>query len=161
MYPLCINFTMLDPSKDGKVDFLVLMDAFLSSVTPLWHQIRRPLLLQNCSWTNGFMYKDYQHIYIVKKAKSLKTKYWKKIYAMYNIKQSTSIPCNLHRNSQCERFNCKLQDLLRTLLKEQKKNWPLDPLRLILACNATPHSTSGFQPYWCLATKLLLLVMAG
>ena len=37
--------------------------------------------------------------------------------------------------------------LLRTLSKEQKADWPVYLPSLVFACNATPHSTTGFQPY--------------
>ena len=37
--------------------------------------------------------------------------------------------------------------LLRTLSKDQKADWPLYLPSLVFAYNATPHSTTGFQPY--------------
>ena len=37
--------------------------------------------------------------------------------------------------------------LLTSLLKEQKDNWPLHLPSLVFAYNATPHSTTGYQPY--------------
>ena len=40
-----------------------------------------------------------------------------------------------------------LFDLLRTLSKEQKADWPVYIPSLVFAYNATPHSTTGFQPY--------------
>ena len=40
-----------------------------------------------------------------------------------------------------------IQDLLKTLSKEQKKNWPLYLLSLIFAYNATLFSTTVFQSY--------------
>ena len=40
-----------------------------------------------------------------------------------------------------------LHDLLRTLDKEQKANWPLHLSSLMFAYNAMPHSVTGYQPY--------------
>ena len=40
-----------------------------------------------------------------------------------------------------------LQNLLRTLPKDQKPNWPANLGALVFAYNATPHSTTGYQPY--------------
>ena len=37
--------------------------------------------------------------------------------------------------------------LLRTLSKDQKADWPLHLPSLVFAYIATPHSTTGFQPY--------------
>ena len=66
---------------------------------------------------------------------------------MYGVKQSTTAPYNPCGNSICERFNCKLHDLLKTLDKEQKSNLPLHLPSLVLDHNAMPHSVTGYQPY--------------
>ena len=66
---------------------------------------------------------------------------------MYNIKQSMTMPYNLHGKSICERFNCMLLRLLEYLLKEQKSCWPLHVPSLVFAYNAMPHGVTGYQPY--------------
>ena len=66
---------------------------------------------------------------------------------MYRVRQSTTTPYNPHGNSTCERFNHTLHDLLKTLDKKQKANWPLHLSSLVFAYNATPHSVTGYQPY--------------
>ena len=40
-----------------------------------------------------------------------------------------------------------LQNLLKTLPKDQKCNWPAHLSALVFAYNAMPHSTTGYQPY--------------
>ena len=70
-----------------------------------------------------------------------------KLYSMYNIKQSMTMPYNLHGNSICKRFNCTLLRLLQSLPKEQKSCWPLHVPSLVFAYNAMPHSVTGYQPY--------------
>ena len=66
---------------------------------------------------------------------------------MYGVRQSTTTPYIPCSNSICERFNCMLHDLLKTLDKEQKANWPLHLSSLVFAYNAMPHSVTGYQPY--------------
>ena len=66
---------------------------------------------------------------------------------MYRVKQSITKPYNPHGNSTCERFNFTLHDLLKTLDKEQKANWPLHLPSLVFAYNAVLHSVTGYQPY--------------
>ena len=66
---------------------------------------------------------------------------------MYNIKQSTTTPCNLHGNSICERFNSTLLGLLKSLPKEQKSCWPLHVPSSVFAYNAMPHGVIGYQLY--------------
>ena len=71
----------------------------------------------------------------------------KHLYPLYGIEQSTTMPCNLCGNAQCEQFNCTMIGLLTSLSKEQKDNWPLHLPSLVFAYNAMPHSTTGYQPY--------------
>ena len=66
---------------------------------------------------------------------------------MYGIRQITTKPYNPRGNSQCEWFNRTLFSLMRTLNQEQKPNWPTYLPSLVFAYNATPHSTTGYQPY--------------
>ena len=71
----------------------------------------------------------------------------KQLYAMYGIEQLTTIPYNLHGNATCRGFNHTLMDLLKSLLKEEKSNWPLHLPSLIFTYNARTHSMTGYQPH--------------
>ena len=64
-----------------------------------------------------------------------------------SLLQSVTIPYNPCGNSICERFNCTLLDLIKTLPKEQKANWPLHIPPLVFTYNTMPHSITGCQPY--------------
>ena len=69
------------------------------------------------------------------------------LYAMYGVEQSTTMPYNLRGNAPMERMNHTLMNLLKSLPKEQKSNWPLHLPSLVFAYNAMPHDTTGYQPY--------------
>ena len=66
---------------------------------------------------------------------------------MYGIHQSTTMPYNPRGNAICEHFNRTLFGLMRTLMEEQKPNWPTYVPSLVYAYNSTPHASTGFQPY--------------
>ena len=66
---------------------------------------------------------------------------------MYGVRQTTTTPYNPCGNSICESFNHKLHNLLKTLDKEQKANWPLHLPFLVFAYNVMPHNATGYQPY--------------
>ena len=66
---------------------------------------------------------------------------------MYGIRQSTTTPYNPHGNSQCKWFNRTLFSLMKSLDQEQKPNWLTYLPSLVFTYNATPHSTTGYQPY--------------
>ena len=69
------------------------------------------------------------------------------LYATFGIEQSNTVPYNLGGYALTERWNHTLIDLLKSLPKEQKCNWPLHLPSLAFAYNATPHSTTSHQPY--------------
>ena len=130
---LCIIFTKVDPSKDGKENILVLTDAFTkfkqALVTPNQKVLTiAKILVDKWFYIYGFL----AHIHS-DKGQSFDNEIMEHLYAMYGVKQSTSRPYNLLGSPQCERFNCTLIDLLRSLLKEQKSNWTLHLPSLLFA----------------------------
>ena len=66
---------------------------------------------------------------------------------MYGVERTMTSPYNPRGNSQCKRFNRTMFGLLKTLTKEQKGDWPAHLPMLTFAYNATPHLTTGYQPY--------------
>ena len=87
------------------------------------------------------------HLWNNDQGKSFDNKIIEQLCKIYGVKQSTTTPYNPCRNSPCERLNCTLQNLLKTLPKDQKPNWPVHLSAFVFVYNATPHSTTGYQPY--------------
>ena len=57
-------------------------------------------------------------------------------------------PYHPQTNSQCERFNSTLINMLGTLPKEKKSEWKNHIGKLVHAYNCTWNSTTGFSPYF-------------
>ena len=122
---LCIEFLKNDPSKDGKENVLVLTDAvikfsqvFVTNNQKL-HTITKILVKKYF-----YICRILVHIHSTK-GQSFENDIISPLYSLYNIKQSMTVPYNLCGNSICERLNCTLLDLIKTLPKDQKANWPL------------------------------------
>ena len=144
---LCMDFTVIDQSKTGKENVLVLTDVFTkfsqAYVTPNQKAITVAKILVD-KWFPTYGVPTRVHS---DQGKSFDNNVIDSICHMYGIKRSMTTPYNPRGNSQCERFNRTLHNLLKTLAKEEKGNWPKYLPSLIFAYNATPHSSTGLQPY--------------
>ena len=144
---LCIDFTKVDPSKSGKENILVLTDTFTkfsqAFVTPNQKALTiAKILVDKWFYVYGIPTRIHSD-----QGRSFDNQIMQHLYALYGAEQSTTMPYNPCGNAYCERFNHTMIGLLTSLSKEQKDNWPLHLPSLVFAYNATPHSTTGYQPY--------------
>ena len=144
---LCIDFMKVDPSRDSKENILVLTDAFTKFSQAFITNNQKALTIVKIVVNKWFYIYEILACIHSNKGRSFKNAVISKLYSMYSIKQSMTIPYHSHGNSICERYNCTLLSLLPSLPKEQKSRWPLHVPSLVFACSATPHSITGYQPY--------------
>ena len=144
---LCLDFTKIDPSRTGKENVLVMTDAFSKFSVAVTTPNQRALTVAKILVDKWF------HVYGIPtrihsdQGKMFDNEIIQSLCKLYGVWQSLTCPYNPRGNAQCERFNRTMFGLLRTLSKEQKADWPLYLPSLVFAYNATPHSTTGFQPY--------------
>ena len=144
---VCLDFTKIDPSKTGKENVLVITDAFtkfsLAVCTPN----------QTAKTVANILVEKWFHVYGVPtrihsdQGRCFDSKIIKALCKMYGVEQSFTSPYNLRGNAFCERFNRTLFGLLKTLKSEEKADWPSHLPALVFAYNATPHASTGYQPY--------------
>ena len=72
----------------------------------------------------------------------------KELCHLYGIKKSRTTAHHPQGNAQCERYNRSLHDLLRSLPENKKKKWPEMLGKITYFYNTTPHSTTGFTPFY-------------
>ena len=115
---LCIDILKVDPSGDSEENILVLTDAFIKFSQAFITNNQKALTITKILVEKWFyVYGILAHIHS-NKGQSFENAIISKLYSMYNIKQSTTMPCNLHGNSICERYDHTLLGLLQSLLKE-------------------------------------------
>ena len=144
---LCIDFTKVDPSKSSKENILVLTGAFTKFSQTFITLNQKALTIAKILVDKWFYVYGITAWIHSNQGQCFDNQIMKHLYALYGIEQSTTTPYNLQGNAQCEWFNCTMMGLLTSLSKEQKDNWPLHLPPLVFAYNATPHSTTGYQPY--------------
>ena len=144
---LCLDFMKIDPSRTGKENVLVITDAFSKFSVAVVTPNQKALTVAKVLVDKWF------HVYGIParihsdQGKSFDNDIIKALCKMYGVNQSFTCPYNPRGNAQCERFNRTMFGLLQTLSKEQKADWPVHLPALVFTYNATPHSTTGFQPY--------------
>ena len=90
---------------------------------------------------------EFLHIYTAIKAVALTMKSCHICMLCMGLSSPPTTPYNPRGNAPMERMNHTLMNLLKSLPKEQKRNWPLHLPSLVFAYNAMPHDTTGYQPY--------------
>ena len=144
---VCLDFTKVDPSKGGKENVLVMTDAFTKFSVAVTTNNQQALAVAKALVERWF------HVYGIPsrihsdQGKSFDNKIIDALCKMYAVERTMTSPYNPRGNSQCERFNRTMFGLLKTLTKEQKGDWPSHLPALTFAYNATPHSTTSYQPY--------------
>ena len=144
---LCIDFTKADIAKGGKENILVLTDAFSKYSQAFVTNNQKALTVGKTlveKWFSVFGIPARIHS---DQGRSFDNEIISHLCKMYGIRQSITMPYNPHGNSQCEWFNHTLFGLMQTLTCEQKPNWPTYLPSLVFAYNATPHASTGIQPY--------------
>ena len=144
---LCIDFTKVDPSKDGKKNVLVMTNAIskFSEAVVMPNQQAKTVakaLVDKWFYTYGIPTRIHSN-----QGKSFDNKIIEQLCKIYGVKQSTTTPYNPCVNSPYKRLNHMLHNLLKMLPKDQKPNWPVYLSALVFVYNATPHSAAGYQPY--------------
>ena len=71
MHPVCIDFTKVDPLKDGKENKLVLTDDFTIFSPMFITPNQKEIIITKYWWTNGAICMVFLHVYTVIKAVAL------------------------------------------------------------------------------------------
>ena len=147
---LAIDFTKLETASGGRENVLVLTDVFskFTQAIPTRNQeagtVAKVLVHE---WFQRYRVPQKIHS---DQGRDFESKLVKSLCELYGIKKTRTTPYHPRGNTQCERFNRSLHDLLRTLPPEQKSKWPQNLPELVQAYNNTPHASTGFSPHFLL-----------
>ena len=145
---LCIDFTVLDKAANGIENVLVLTDVHsrFTVCVPCKDQKAKTvadILVKEWIQKFGLFLRLHSD-----NGRSFDNQVIKELCVLFGIRKSRTAAYHPQSNAFPERFNRTLHDLLRVLSDEKKKSWPKYLSEVTWCYNVTPHSVTGFSPYY-------------
>uniref|UniRef100_A0A8C6UTV1 Gypsy retrotransposon integrase-like protein 1 n=1 Tax=Neogobius melanostomus TaxID=47308 RepID=A0A8C6UTV1_9GOBI len=145
---LAMDFTLLEPSRNGYENVLVMTDVFSKFTVAV------PTRDQTASTVAHVLISEWFYKFGVPgrlhsdQGRSFESALIAQLCSLYGVTKSRTTPYHPAGNGQCERFNRTLHNLLRTLPLPQKRDWASSLPQVLFCYNTTPHQGTGESPYY-------------
>lgn len=145
---VAIDFTLLDPSRDGLENVLVMTDVFSKYTVAVPTRDQQATTVARVLATEWFFKFGVPTRIHSDQGRSFESSLIQQLCHLYEVDKSRTTPYHPAGNGQCERFNRTLHDLLRTLPASRKRDWASCLPQLLFCYNTTPHQSTGESPFF-------------
>ena len=142
---LAMDFTVLERRSSGLEYVFVLTDVFTKFTQAIPTKTTTVAQVLVREW---FVPIGVPHLLHSDHGRHFERKIVQELCKLYAIEKSRTTPYHPEGNGKCERFNRTLHDRLRTLSTMKKGRWPDCLPELVYTYNCTPHTTTGYAPYY-------------
>uniref|UniRef100_A0A3P8S9K2 Gypsy retrotransposon integrase-like protein 1 n=1 Tax=Amphiprion percula TaxID=161767 RepID=A0A3P8S9K2_AMPPE len=145
---LAINYTMLEPSRNGLENVLVMTDVFskYTLAVPTRDQLASTVAqVLVVEWFSNFGVPARIHS---DQGRNFESSFIQQLCNLYGIEKSRTTPYHPAGNGQCKHFNRTLHNLLHTLPVSRKRDWSSCLLQVLYSYNSTPHQANGESPFF-------------
>ena len=145
---VAIDFTLMDRASNGCETILVMTDVFSK------YTVAVPTMDQRATTVARMLIKHWFRRFGLPlrlhsdQGRDFEGHLIRDLCHLYNVKKSRTTSYRPQGNGQCERYNRTLHGLLRVLPAEKKKKWPDFLEEVVYYYNTTPHSSTGYSPFY-------------
>lgn len=145
---VALDFTILEPTRGGIENVLVMTDVFSKYTLAIPTRDQRAATVAQVLVNEWFYKLGVPSRVHSDQGRNFESALVQQLCQMYDITKSRTTPYHPAGNGQCERFNRTLHNLLRTLPAAQKSDWTTALPQMVFCYNTTPHQSTGESPYF-------------